>query len=139
MLPPAESLKLFRCQYSYFCTSYASKVTRTAAAAADAAEAAYVSIRLHTCIRQHTSAYVSIRQHTSAYVSRCCRCCSGRVPARSTHNQLLRCQYLYCCTSKASKVRTCISRRLTVHLQAMHAWTSKESNLSMFVLVKPVK
>jgi hypothetical protein len=24
---------------------------------------------LDTCIRQHTSAYVSIRQHTSAYVS----------------------------------------------------------------------
>ena len=66
MLPPAESLKLLRCQYLYFCTGNASKLTRTAAATADAADAAYVSIRLHTCIRQHTSAYVSIRQHTSA-------------------------------------------------------------------------
>ena len=67
---------------------------------------AYVSIRQHTSayvsIRQHTSAYVSIRQRTSAYVSICHRVAAGLVQLLQ---RLLR-QYLYCCTSKASKSST---------------------------------
>jgi hypothetical protein len=58
---------------------------------------AYVSIRQHTSaydsIRQHTSAYVSIRMKEADFIS--CTC---------TH--FLRGQYLYFCTSKASKLST---------------------------------
>jgi hypothetical protein len=80
---------------------------------------AYVSIRQHTSayvsMRQHTSAYVSIRQHTSAYVSirqHTSACVSIRQhtsDARDCEPEplqlvgLLR-QYLYFCTSKASKL-----------------------------------
>jgi hypothetical protein len=44
---------------------------RTAACCASKRTSASVC---STCIRQHTSAYVSIRQHTSAYVSVCWTC-----------------------------------------------------------------
>jgi hypothetical protein len=58
-------------------------------------------------IRQHTSAYV--RQHTPAYV-RIPRVQIGRVrvspPDEGLVDQLRR-QYLYFCTSKASKLSTC--------------------------------
>jgi hypothetical protein len=110
--------QLLRCQYLYFCTSKASKLrtfnsthsstpyppenrsdaanfasrwfwTYSAAPQVSARQhtSAYVSIRV---IRQHTSAYVSIRQHRPGG--------SGRILP------LLRCQYLQCCTSKASTV-----------------------------------
>jgi hypothetical protein len=48
-----------------------------------------------TCIRQHTSAYVSIRQHTSAYVSirqhtrHCLKRLHLRVPQRLSLSELL--------------------------------------------------
>ena len=96
---------------------------------------ACVSIRLHTSacvsIRQHASAYVSMclhasacvcmRQHTSAYLGRrlcACqpngcgastRCTSSRVSMRTfvpVKLQLLTRQYVYFCTSKASKLST---------------------------------
>jgi isocitrate/isopropylmalate dehydrogenase len=72
---------------------------------------AYVSIRqtysfasAPTRIRPHTSAYVSLRQHTSVYVS-LRQYTSAYV--RHIHLHLLPrapTHYLYCCTSKASKV-----------------------------------
>jgi hypothetical protein len=89
--PPAPpGTRLLRCQYVYFSTSKASKLSTWQSARAKRCCAisgcaacirqhtsAYVSIRQHTsavlrdkrmrCL--HTSAYVSIRQHTSAYVS----------------------------------------------------------------------
>jgi hypothetical protein len=84
---------------------------------------AYVSIRQHTSacvsIRQHASAYVSIRQHTSAYVStRQYLFFFGLlilpvvtpVQVAVYIVRLLR-QYLYCCTSKASKLSTCVPLR----------------------------
>jgi hypothetical protein len=57
-------------------------------------------------VRQHTSAYVSIRQHTSAHLQR-----------EILSRLLLRCQYLYFCTSTASNVRgsTKSSTRLCIH------------------------
>jgi hypothetical protein len=73
-----------RCQYLYFCTSKASKVS-TNTDTCDLSSTGSIgggrgrlavsplsspsSSTLNACIRQHTSAYVSIRQHTSAYVS----------------------------------------------------------------------
>jgi hypothetical protein len=71
---------------------------------------AYVSIRQHTSAhvstRQNTSAYVSIRQHTPAYVR--LRQTGRRIFGLSVSSatKLLRCQYLYFCTSNASKVST---------------------------------
>jgi hypothetical protein len=49
-------------------------------------------------VRQHTSAYVSIRQHTSAYVSIRQHTSSGSGAQPR--------QYVFFCTSKASKLRT---------------------------------
>ncbi len=85
---------------------------------------AYVRIRQHSSayvsIRQHTSAYVSIRQHTSAYVS--IRMKEADFISRAcTH--FLRGQYLYFCTSKASKLSTssgCLS--FSANLRSM-LWT----------------
>jgi hypothetical protein len=88
---------------------------------------AYVSIRPHTSacvsIRPHTSAYVSIRQNTSAHVSirqHTCAVILSKLSAPLTAPPVtpppvpltaslslaprLSCQYLYFCTSKASKV-----------------------------------
>ncbi len=66
-LRPSKTYKqLLTCQYLYFCTSKASKLsTAVSSEQRDRQQhtSAYVSIR------QHTSAYVSIRQHTSAYAS----------------------------------------------------------------------
>jgi hypothetical protein len=58
-------------------------------------------------IRQHTSACVSMRRHTSAYSHSTSILGLPLPPAP----QLLRCQYLYSCTSKASKLNT----RLNLH------------------------
>jgi hypothetical protein len=59
----------------------------------------------YVSIRQHTSAYVSIRQHTSAYVS--IRQHTSDLRVHRLHlPQLLRCQYLYFCTSTASQLST---------------------------------
>ena len=59
-------------QYSYFCTSKASKLSTCRQLFSQVRHTRYHSLRL---ARQHphlhTSAYVSIRQHTSAYVSIC--------------------------------------------------------------------
>jgi hypothetical protein len=55
--------------------------------------------RLPVSIRQHTSAYVSIRQHTSAYVREVLVHDSAKTGTQT-------CQYLYFCTSKASKLST---------------------------------
>ncbi len=64
----------------------------------------YKHTSAYVSIRQHTSAYVSIRQHTSAYVS--IRHIYGiLVRVRDSYELLLR-QYLYFCTSKASKLST---------------------------------
>jgi hypothetical protein len=52
----------------------------------------------------HTSAYVSIRQHTSAHVQ--------RTNCRGPGMQVLRCQYLCFCTSKASKLTTWLPHML---------------------------
>jgi hypothetical protein len=84
---------------------------------------AYVSMRQHTSahvrirqhasayvsMRQHASAYVSIRQHTSAYVS-IRQHTSGRRRGclRQTDKRQTQRQYLYFCTSKASKLSTCM-------------------------------
>jgi hypothetical protein len=75
---------------------------------------AYDGIRLHaSCgwrwlisgrICQHTSAYVSIRQHTSAYVSIRQHTMAEIWSPYSLHAST--CQYLYFCTSKASKLST---------------------------------
>jgi hypothetical protein len=75
------------------------------------------------CIRQHTSAYVSTRQHTSAYVSVVRKRAQLRRVARETQaRDILRNaagtqrQYLYFCTSNASKLSTCecaLSKRRT--------------------------
>jgi hypothetical protein len=66
---------------------------------------AYVSIRQHpsasVSIRQHTSAYVSIRQNSSAYVS--IRKGGMKLLAHEPPRAAQR-QYLYFCTSKASKL-----------------------------------
>jgi hypothetical protein len=67
---------------------------------------AYVSMRQHSSafvsIRQHTSAYVSIRQHTAGGGGGC----RLRAAARSAACAAQR-QYLYFGTSKASKLSTC--------------------------------
>ncbi len=94
---------------------------------------AYVSIRQHTSvllagwscccdaadaevycqrrIMRHTSAYVSIRQHTSAYVS-----IRQHTSAVKDDGSLPLSQYLYFCTSKASKLSTC--DRISIHQHA---------------------
>ncbi len=84
--------------------------------------AAYVSIRQHTSayvsVRQHTSESVSIRQHTSAYGQQQQLGLSVHAARKRLRRRLLRglrasrstsstCQYLYFCTSKASKPSTC--------------------------------
>ncbi len=84
---------------------------------------AYASIRQHTSaydsvpatcpscpaasvsIRQHPSASVSIRQHTSAYDSIRQHLLLQDYRPRVHHALNLRCQRLYLCTSKASKLR----------------------------------
>ena len=73
------------------------------------------------CIRQHMSAYVSIRQHTPAYVSM-----RQHTSARQLLNtrrksvfallQLLS-QYLYFCTSKASKLSTSTLAGIVVEMR----------------------
>ncbi len=63
-------------------------------------------VQLVQLIRQHTSAYVSIRQHTSAYVLlffEVCECAGMQLVQR------LKRQYLYLCTSKASKLSACMT------------------------------
>jgi hypothetical protein len=73
---------------------------------------AYVSIRQHmpayVSIRQHTSAYVSIRQHPSAYVSirQLHHLGDGNVGELGSLDVHAQSQYLYFCTSKASKLST---------------------------------
>jgi hypothetical protein len=57
-----------------------------------------ISKSAYVSILQHASAYVSIRLHTSAHAH-----AVERVDAAHLH---LRCQYLYFCTSKASKLST---------------------------------
>jgi hypothetical protein len=53
-----------------------------------------------------SSAYVSICQHTSAYSPRACETCQPVRDGRAGSLCLLsRCQYLYFCTSKASKLK----------------------------------
>ncbi len=104
----------------------------------------------YVSIRQHMSAYVSIREHTSEL---------RLVPVLDGNSQrLLRCQYSYSCTSKASKLSTL--QRLEVYHAAhrrpqaaqrscVSTCTSKASNLyhaahrrlrsapaSVFVLIK---
>ncbi len=66
--------QLLGCQYSYFCTRTASKVSTAGARLLniDVGERKLLDERADVgtagpAIRQHTSAYVSIRQHTSAY------------------------------------------------------------------------
>jgi hypothetical protein len=83
-------------QYLYFCTSIDIEYLET--------DRSYCLVpfphRLHPRANTHlhTSAYVSIRQHTSAYVSiRMLQLLSDREQLR---------QYLYFCTSKASKLST---------------------------------
>jgi hypothetical protein len=103
---------------------------------------AYVSIRQHSSafvsIRQHTSAYVSIRQHTSAYIPSSASS-SGRF-IRTPRRRLLR-QYLYCCTSKASKLSTVTVAAPPTHQtrhpdpsrrQYLYFCTSKASTLRTF-------
>jgi hypothetical protein len=92
-------------QYLYCCTSKASKVKSEYLQVGNdmgkrydssAARVAELSVQIHRpCSSSgvNTSAYVSIRQHTSAYVS-------IRQRPDSQALQLLRCQYLYFCTSK---------------------------------------
>jgi hypothetical protein len=76
-------------------------------------------------LHQHTSAYVRIRQHTSAYViylgrdagarslsplaARCCRRdeTGAAMPGLVRLYIRPRCQYMYLCTSTASKARCC--------------------------------
>jgi hypothetical protein len=59
------------------------------------------------CCRAHTSAYASIRRHTSsAYVS-IRQQLVHRERAHRHAARALTCQYLYLCTSKASKLSTC--------------------------------
>jgi hypothetical protein len=48
------------CNYWYFCTSKASKLSTCSLEGLQLS----ARIRIATCIRQHTSAYVSIREHT---------------------------------------------------------------------------
>jgi hypothetical protein len=84
----------------------------------------------YVSIRQHMSAYVSIREHTSEL---------RLVPVLDGNSQrLLRCQYSYSCTSKASKLSTL--QRLEVYHAAhrrpqaaqrscVSTCTSKASNL----------
>jgi hypothetical protein len=75
---------------------------------------AYVSIRQHTSASVSiiassmwtSSAYVSIRQHASAYLPRACETCQPVRDGRAGSLCLLSmCQYLYFCTSKASKLK----------------------------------
>jgi hypothetical protein len=100
---------------------------------------AYVSICQHTpayaCIRQHTSAYASIRQlkhlqgRSYSLPAACPRSLRIRINKRIENNdvrgdatlahalnkvvplQLLRCQYLYFCISKASKLTSAATPR----------------------------
>jgi hypothetical protein len=73
-------------------------------------------VQLVQRIRQHTSAYVSIRQvyvrirqHTSAYVSIRTTICEVCECAGMQLVQRLERQYLYLCTSKASKLSACMT------------------------------
>jgi hypothetical protein len=65
-------------------------------------------VSICTCIRRHSSAYVGIRRYTSAYVSirqHTSTYVSTELPkVMIVSLELLRCQYLYVCTSKASKL-----------------------------------
>jgi hypothetical protein len=68
-------------------------------------------------IAQHTSAYVSIRQHTHIHTCiRFRRASSYSLISLSSPNPQISgaaeptCQYLYFCTSKASKLSTCGAR-----------------------------
>jgi hypothetical protein len=84
---------------------------------------AYVSIL------QHTPAYISIRQHTSAYASiHQYTCCVSSLTISSAWQAHQR-QYLYFCTSKASKFRF-RSRHRGTRISAVSICT--------FVLVKQV-
>ncbi len=100
-----------RCQYLYFCTSKASKVSTWLRLVDELAQHQAIRhygkqlLRLHRkhprqlpVFRQHTSAYGSIRQHTSAYVSIrlhtsarqhtpvCTLACIGSTPASSLYS-----------------------------------------------------
>jgi hypothetical protein len=99
---------------------------------------AYVSIRQHTSayvsIRPHTTAYVSIRQHTG-HTGRSAPSLSR--PSPSDANALrplaawhLRCQHLYFCSSKASKLSTARSDTQRLRCQYSYFCTSKASKLS---------
>ncbi len=84
-------------------------------------------------IRQHTSAYGSIRQHSSAYLQRDVSVASGRAHGERVRNKrhveklllaglqqrLLR-QYLYFCTSKASKLSSTCAFCRTEGERLMH-------------------
>ena len=73
-------------------------------------------------IRQHTSAYVSIRQHTSR---------RGYIPL-----QRLRCQYLYCCTSKAvNRVPACYRVAADTRKQRP-AYVSVRQHTSAYVSIR---
>jgi hypothetical protein len=73
------------------------------------------SIRPHTSAfvrnRPHLSAFVSIRQHTSAYVRIRQHTPPHQLPRARAAHQLR--QYLYCGTSKASKLSTCFRATAT--------------------------
>jgi hypothetical protein len=111
-------------------------------------QSTYVSIRQHTSayvsIRQHTSAYVSIRQHASAYVSIrqntlafwlfCVQLQRDPTHYSALTCQLVRCPYLYFCTSKASKLSTCAIQLTTRRLRV----SSSGVRICTFVPVKQV-
>jgi hypothetical protein len=88
---------------------------------------AYVSTR------PHTSAYVSIRPHTSAYVSirqQEYRNSSLEFLDSVRQNLPLQRQYLFFCTSKASKLRTLTAcARICLLRQYLYFCTSKTSTL----------
>jgi hypothetical protein len=88
---------------------------------------AYVSIlerartecpSVRTCIRQHTSAYVSIRQHTTAYVSiwteclsvRTCRRCLVRPTGGAGYGTMYVCMYVYVYVCSVRTGRRCLVR-----------------------------
>jgi hypothetical protein len=77
----------------------------------------------------HTSAYVGIRQHTSAYVLlffEVCECAGMQLVQR------LKRQYLYLCTSTASKLSACMAAGGIV------SGDLRLSFICTFVLVKQV-
>jgi hypothetical protein len=102
-------------------------------------ESAYVSVRQRTSayvrIRPHTSAYVSIRRHTSAYVS-----IRQHTPYRYLVPVLRwrQRQYLYFCTSKASKLQRIIYLYIYIYTHTVRVQKKRTVRICTVVLVKQV-